>query len=218
MPIHAQLLRHATETPDKPALVIDGRSLSYGELYVRAKVIYRFLRDMPRSKRRTLDLPGVEKLAALSLGNHIAFAEYFAATTAYPNACAVIDPTMPAERIERIIERLVPDVLIVDDDAGPSADIARRLGIPVIAAGAEAFDLASTDGAAELPIDADKIFLIGFTSGTTAEPKAYYRSREQWRPEPRPRTRRFRARRRPLDNVPGSLGPWPGALCAGRSS
>ncbi|MGR9234930.1 class I adenylate-forming enzyme family protein [Rhizobium leguminosarum] len=181
MPIHAQLLRHATETPDKPALVIDGRSLSYGELYVRAKAIYRFLRDLPRSNRRTLDLPGVEKLAALSLGNHIAFAEYFAAASAYPNACAVVDPMMPAERIERIIERLAPDVLIVDDDAGPSAEIARRLSIPLVAAGAEAFDLASRQGAAELPDDADKIFLIGFTSGTTAEPKAYYRSREQWR-------------------------------------
>jgi hypothetical protein len=32
MPIHAQLLRRATETPDKPAQVIVGRSLSYGEL------------------------------------------------------------------------------------------------------------------------------------------------------------------------------------------
>lgn len=105
MPIHAQLLRHATETPDKPALVIDGRSLSYGELYLRAKAIYRFLRDLPRSNRRMLNLPGVEKLAALSLGNHIGFAEYFAAATAFPNACAVIDPLMPAERIERIIER-----------------------------------------------------------------------------------------------------------------
>ncbi|MGO7039036.1 class I adenylate-forming enzyme family protein [Rhizobium acaciae] len=181
MPIHAQLLRHATETPDKPALVIDGRSLSYGELYVRAKAIYRFLQDLPRSNRRMLDLPSVERLAALSLGNHIGFAEYFAAATAFPNACAVIDPMMPAERIERIIERLEPDVLIVDDDGGPSAEIARRFGIPVVAAGAEAFDLAAAGGEAELPLDADKIFLIGFTSGTTAEPKAYYRSREQWR-------------------------------------
>ncbi|MGO7634746.1 class I adenylate-forming enzyme family protein [Rhizobium leguminosarum] len=179
MPIHAQLLRHATETPDKPALVIDGHSLSYGELYLRAKAIYRFLRDLPRSNRRMLDLPGVEKLAALSLGNHIGFAEYFAAATAFPNACAVIDPMMPSERIERIIERLAPDVLIVDDDAGPSAEIARRFGIPVIAAGAEAFDHSAAGG--DLPADTDKIFLIGFTSGTTAEPKAYYRSREQWR-------------------------------------
>ncbi|NKK62793.1 AMP-binding protein [Rhizobium leguminosarum bv. viciae] len=179
MPIHAQLLRHATETPDKPALVIDGHSLTYGELYVRAKAIYRFLQDLPRSSRRTLDLPGVEKLAALSLGNHIGFAEHFAAATAFPNACAVIDPTMPAERIERIIERLAPDVLIVDDDAGPSAEIARRLGIPIVVAGAEPFDLGA--GGDDLPVDADGIFLIGFTSGTTAEPKAYYRSRDQWR-------------------------------------
>ncbi|WP_027664495.1 class I adenylate-forming enzyme family protein [Rhizobium leguminosarum] len=179
MPIHAQLLRHATETPDKPALVIDGRSLSYGELHVRAKAIYRFLQQIPSSSRRMLDLPGVEKLAALSLGNHIGFAEYFAAATAFPNACAVIDPMMPAERIEHIIERLAPDVLIVDDDAGPSAEIARRLGIPVVVAGAEPFDLGA--GGDDLPVDADGIFLIGFTSGTTGEPKAYYRSREQWR-------------------------------------
>ncbi|MBY5767122.1 AMP-binding protein [Rhizobium laguerreae] len=179
MPIHAQLLRHATVTPDKPALVIDGHSLSYGELYSRAKAIYRFLQDLPRSNRRMLDLPGVETLAALSLGNHIGFAEYFAAATAFPNACAVIDPMMPSETVERIIERLAPDVLIVDDDAGPSAEIARRLGIPLVVAGAEPFDLGA--GGDDLPVDADGIFLIGFTSGTTAEPKAYYRSRAQWR-------------------------------------
>ncbi|MBY3205121.1 class I adenylate-forming enzyme family protein [Rhizobium laguerreae] len=179
MPIHAQLLRHATETPDKPALVIDGRSLSYGELYLRAKAIFRFLKELPRSNHRMFDLPGVETLAALSLGNHIGFAEYFAAATAFPNACAVIDPMMPSKTVERIIERLAPDVLIVDDDAGPSAEIARRLGIPLVVAGAEPFDLGA--GGDDLPVDADGIFLIGFTSGTTAEPKAYYRSRAPWR-------------------------------------
>ncbi|NEJ73922.1 AMP-binding protein [Rhizobium phaseoli] len=178
MPIHAQLSRHATERPDKPALVIDDRVLTYGELYSRAKAIYGFLQALPYSKCRTLELPGVEKLAALSLGNHIGFAEYFVAATALPNACAVIDPMMPPERVERIIERLAPDVLVVDD-IGPSAEIGRRLGISVITAGAEPFDLAETEG--ELPSEAEGIFLIGFTSGTTAEPKAYYRSREQWR-------------------------------------
>ncbi|EJZ18647.1 AMP-binding protein (plasmid) [Rhizobium sp. Pop5] len=179
MPIHNELLRHATERPEKPAVVIDGRSLSYGELYARSSAICRFLQALPRSNRRSLDLPGVEKLVGLSLGNHIGFAEYFIAATASPHAAAVIDPMMPAERIERIVERLAPDVLVVDDGASPSGEIGRRLGIPVIVAGAEPFDLPSPE--ASLPADAEGIFLIGFTSGTTAEPKAYYRSREQWR-------------------------------------
>ncbi|MGG7537717.1 class I adenylate-forming enzyme family protein [Rhizobium sp. 12,4] len=179
MPIHRALIRHATEKPEKAAVVIDGRALSYGELYGRAGAIYRFLQALPRSNGRSFDLPGVEKLVAVSLGNHIGFAEYFVASTALANACAVIDPVMPEDRIERIVERLAPDVLVVDDAASPSAEIGRRLGIPVIVAGAEPFDLTSTGD--DLPADADGIFLIGFTSGTTAEPKAYYRSREQWR-------------------------------------
>ncbi|ARO27569.1 AMP-dependent synthetase/ligase protein (plasmid) [Rhizobium sp. TAL182] len=179
MPIHRELLRHATERPEKPAVVIDGRSLSYGELYSRAGAIYRFIQALPRSNHRSFDLPGVEKLVAVSLGNHIGFAEYFVAATALANACAVIDPMMPAERIERIVERLAPDLLVVDDAASPSAEIGRSLGIPVIVAGAEPFGLAATGD--RLPADAEGIFLIGFTSGTTAEPKAYYRSCEQWR-------------------------------------
>ncbi|EJT01690.1 AMP-binding protein [Rhizobium sp. CCGE 510] len=179
MPIHAQLLRHATDRPDNPALVIGDRVLNYGKLHSRAGAIYGFLQGLPRSNRRTLELPGVEKLAALSLGNHIGFAEYFIAATAAPNACAVIDPMMPPKRIERIIEQLSPDVLVVDDDAGPSAEIGRRFGVPVVVAGAEPFDGGAAEG--ELPNEAEGIFLIGFTSGTTAEPKAYYRSREQWR-------------------------------------
>ncbi|MGO7624375.1 long-chain fatty acid--CoA ligase, partial [Rhizobium ruizarguesonis] len=52
----------------------------------------------------------------------------------------------------------------------------RRFGIPVVPAVTEAFNLAAAGGEAELPSDTDKIFLICFTSGTTAEPKAYYRS------------------------------------------
>ncbi|RUM22230.1 long-chain fatty acid--CoA ligase [Rhizobium vallis] len=179
MPIHKELLRHAIERPDKLAVVIDGRSLSYGELYGRARAIYRFIEELPGSKHRTVDLPGVQKLVGLSLGNHIGFAEYFIAATALPHALAVIDPMMPAERIERIVERLAPDVLVVDGDASPSAEIGRRLGIPVIVAGTEPFDLAVAVD--DLPVDAEGIFLIGFTSGTTAEPKAYYRSHEQWR-------------------------------------
>ncbi|MBY3595484.1 class I adenylate-forming enzyme family protein [Rhizobium bangladeshense] len=179
MPIHAALLRHALEKPEKPAVVLDGRCLTYGELYSRSSAICRFLQELPRSNRRSLDLPGVEKLVAMSLGNHIGFAEYFVAATALPNASAVIDPMMPAERIERIVERLIPDVLVVDDGSSPSAQIGRRLGIPFIVAGAEPFDLAAEPD--DLPVDAEGIFLIGFTSGTTAEPKAYYRSREQWR-------------------------------------
>lgn len=179
MPIHAALLRHALERPEKPAVVLDRRCLTYGELYSRSSAICRFLQELPRSNRRSLDLPGVEKLVAMSLGNHIGFAEYFVAATALPNASAVIDPMMPAERIERIVERLIPDVLVVDDGSSPSAEIGRRLGIPFIVAGAEPFDLAAEPD--DLPVDAEGIFLIGFTSGTTAEPKAYYRSREQWR-------------------------------------
>ncbi|MDK4732120.1 AMP-binding protein [Rhizobium sp. CNPSo 3490] len=179
MPIHAELLRHATERPDKPAVVIDGGSLSYGELYSRAGAIYRFIQALPRSNGRSFDLPGVEKLVAVSLGNHIGFAEYFIAATALANACAVIDPMMPEATIERIVERLAPDALVVDDAASASAEIGRRLGVPVIVAGAEPFDLAATGD--DMPVDAEGTFLIGFTSGTTAEPKAYYRSREQWR-------------------------------------
>ncbi|OWV82325.1 long-chain fatty acid--CoA ligase [Rhizobium sp. R634] len=178
MPIHAELRRHAMARPDKPAVVIDGGALSYGELYARSRAIYRFLQDLPDSNPRTIDLPGVKKLVALSLGNHIGFAEYFVAATALPHACAVIDPMMPPERIERILERLAPDVLVADDEASPSAEIGRRLGLSVVVAGAEPFDLAAPGE--DLP-DADGIFLIGFTSGTTAEPKAYCRSREQWR-------------------------------------
>ncbi|ABC93907.1 putative long-chain-fatty-acid--CoA ligase protein (plasmid) [Rhizobium etli CFN 42] len=179
MPIHRELLRHVTERPEKPAVVIDGGSLSYGELYSRACAIHRFIQALPRSKRRSFDLPGVEKLLAVSLGNHIGFAGYFVAATALPNACAVIDPMMPEARIERIVERLAPDVLVVNDAACPSAEIGRGLGIPVIVAGTEPFSLtAKTDA---FPVDAEGIFLIGFTSGTTAEPKAYYRSRQQWR-------------------------------------
>ncbi len=90
-------------------------------------------------------------IGILSLPNSIEFVVAFAAGIAGDRAVAVLDPGWPAAQQDLVRERLAA--------AGPA-------GRPGVAA--------LVDG------DPDSVFLYGFTSGTTALPKAFTRTRRSW--------------------------------------
>jgi len=90
-------------------------------------------------------------IGILSLPNSIEFVVAFAAGIAEDRAVAVLDPGWPAAQQDLVRERLAA--------AGPA-------GRPGVAA--------LVDG------DPDSVFLYGFTSGTTALPKAFTRTRRSW--------------------------------------
>ncbi|MDJ0324462.1 AMP-binding protein [Cryobacterium sp. PH31-AA6] len=90
-------------------------------------------------------------IGILSLPNSIEFVVAFAAGIAGDRAVAVLDPGWPAAKQDLVRERLAA--------AGPA-------GRPGVAA--------LVDG------DPDSVFLYGFTSGTTALPKAFTRTRRSW--------------------------------------
>jgi len=98
-------------------------------------------------------VPVTPAVSVLAEPNSTDFAAAFAAAVAGARRCAVLDPAWPQQLLD---------------------DLAARIGEAVPAGGA---DLGNglADGAPESP------FLIGLTSGTTALPKAFSRSRRSWR-------------------------------------
>ncbi|MEW1948112.1 AMP-binding protein [Pseudarthrobacter sp902506025] len=95
---------------------------------------------------------GTKSVTALCEANSVDFAVKFAAAVAGGRQCAVLDPAWSAPLQEDIIRR-------VEACAGPA---------PV----------SPDDQLADGPPDSS--FLIGLTSGTTAVPKAFTRSRRSW--------------------------------------
>lgn len=91
-----------------------------------------------------------EPTGLLRQANGVDFAVRWAAGVAEERVCAVLDPLGPRQRAEAVRRRLAARL--------PAAPVPARL----------------RDG------DPDSAFLIGLTSGTTAVPKAFSRSRRSW--------------------------------------
>ncbi|MFJ6026701.1 class I adenylate-forming enzyme family protein [Pseudarthrobacter sp. NPDC092424] len=94
-----------------------------------------------------------KSVAALCEPNSIGFAVKFAAAVAGGRQCAVLDPAWPVLLQEEIVHR--------------------------VHAAAQAVAVATDDALEDGP--GDSPFLIGLTSGTTAVPKAFTRSRRSWK-------------------------------------
>jgi len=99
-------------------------------------------------------VPAAPAVTALTEPNSTRFVVDFAASVAGERRCAVLDPTWPRPLLDALTAR-VAEAGASGPGVGP--DVELRDGPP------------------------DSPFLIGFTSGTTALPKAFSRSRRSWR-------------------------------------
>ncbi len=96
-------------------------------------------------------VPAAPAVTVLVERNSTDFAVAFAAAVAGARRCAVLDPTWPQQLLDDLTARVADAVPAVKDPGGELAD-----GPP------------------------DSPFLVGLTSGTTALPKAFSRSRRSW--------------------------------------
>ncbi len=97
-------------------------------------------------------LPETDRVTALCQPNSIELVTRFAAAVAGERRCAVLDPKWPAGQRKAVQRRLMSG----NSGSGP----------------------APTDALADGP--ADSAFLVGLTSGTSAVPKGFSRSRVSW--------------------------------------
>ncbi|GLY22277.1 amino acid adenylation domain-containing protein [Micromonospora sp. NBRC 101691] len=159
-PVHVRIARTAAALPDHPAVVFEGRSLTYAELDRRAGRLARYLRAkgvahqeiVPLVIRRDLDTL-VALLGVLKAGA----------------AFAVLDPDHPASRLDYAIRDTGARLVLTRSDLLdrlPAAD-----GWTAVALDTEWPAIEAVEGPLPEWADRDSLAYVLFTSGSTGRPK-----------------------------------------------
>ena len=143
----------AITRPDHPAVVLEGRSHSYGEVLSLARRLASFIANHKEGARVSIQLPqGAEAFAAM-FGSAMAGAVY-----------SPVNVDAPAERWSKAALKFEPEIVVTNDAFAAEA---RRF--------ANGATLVSTDSlsADELatPLPPHELVYVRFTSGSTGEPK-----------------------------------------------
>lgn len=157
MPLSTRLARFAEAQPEAAAITMGGETTTYAALWHNIGARLAALGALP--PRAHAIAPG-QPLVALVLGNHAQMPSWLALGLAAPVTLALLDPGWPEALQHEMLARLAPDLVITPDNAG--------------------FGLDHTP-ATIAPTTPEQPFFIGFTSGTTARPKAFLRNRTSWR-------------------------------------
>lgn len=174
MPVHDRVKLHAETHPDLTAVDIEGRTLSWQQLWQRAQGLYQQLCRLSSASNN--------RIVAMAIGNDIGFPIAWLAATAQPFTAAIIDPSAPVEQRLDMLKRLAPDLLLLRAEDRALIAQAEQLTIRWLAVDSElAPQVVPDDPSFITGMQADTPFLINFTSGTTRLPKAFIRSRRSWR-------------------------------------
>lgn len=180
--------RHGRERPDHPALVVGGERLGYGMLAARAKRLAGFL-----DARRRTGRVGI-------LGSRSAEALTGILGTAWSGGTYVpLGLKLPEERLVQLFAMLDLDALVVDRRGAALLTEAVRAAAPAAIVVPEGLEdqgtyLSQMDETAAMtapvPVEADHLAYIEFTSGTTGVPKgvevscgaveSYMRATQDW--------------------------------------
>ncbi|MDT7718309.1 MAG: hypothetical protein QOH09_4301, partial [Pseudonocardiales bacterium] len=155
-------------TPDAPALLFDGTSLSYADLDARANRLAHLL---------IAGGAGPEKVVALALPRS---ADIIVAQLAVLKAGAAflpLDPAYPAERIAFMLDDARPVSVLTRRDVAPVLPGVKGASVLVVDEPAVRSELAGMSDRA--PTDADRLFpllprhlaYVIYTSGSTGQPK-----------------------------------------------
>ncbi|MBO9407773.1 AMP-binding protein [Shimia sp. R9_1] len=181
MPLRHAIDHHARQRPDALAVALSKTRLTYGALHRKLQRLHAALSALPAQPRADLSLPEDARNFALSAGNHPNAPVLLATALATPHAVTLLDPQWPDALHQRVLAKLPPDALFCLSGQTALIAAAERLGIPAIRIDTADFD-AFLAAPAEIPFtDPRAIFMVGFTSGTTSEPKAFARARHSWR-------------------------------------
>lgn len=174
--ITANITVHAVRSPDRAALVCDGRSLSWRELDEAVEELAACIAS------RTPSGAGV----ALHLPNGLALALSFFAVARAGREAQVLDPAWPPEMLDGVLAVLAPQMIVTS-----TRRLAGREGVVVpngsVASAGELVAVLCGHGqqrGGDLPHSPQPEphlpFYVGFTSGSTGLPKGYRRNHRSW--------------------------------------
>ncbi|MGW9113978.1 class I adenylate-forming enzyme family protein [Microbacterium sp. NPDC055683] len=179
MPITSAILDAAARHPDRVAIAGDDGRLSYAELVADSRRVAAAVDALHRAHPvapapETRGIP----ITAVSVGSAFHTARIVAGLAGYRSVSAVIDPRWPlAHRVGVVLQTGI-GVVVGEDPAFAAA--LRERGWRGAFVGLDGLDRHGT-AAPPTVRDADEAFLLLFSSGTTSDPKAFLKTRGQYR-------------------------------------
>jgi len=164
--VTSALAVHARQRPDRLALIVDDQTLTFSHL---ENVVGRLATYLAEQQ------PGG---IALHLPNGLALALLVLAAARAGREAQVLDPGLPLDTTRAVLAAVRPALVV-------SADAAIAAGTLTVRSDATADELLEVCGAPAQPrtmpaCDPEAPFYVGFTSGSTGEPKGFRRSHRSW--------------------------------------
>ncbi|MFV0435153.1 MAG: class I adenylate-forming enzyme family protein [Leucobacter sp.] len=185
MPITRTVLGVAERDPERPAIVGDDGRLSYAELVAGSRRTFAAVRALhggqqhpPTPAPETRGVP----ITAVSVDSAFHAARVVASLAGYRAVSAVLDPRWPIEHRVRVI--LTTGIGVVISDSEGLARALAEAGWGGTILGLDGFlrlEAEVSPGPAPSVRAADEAFLMLFSSGTTSDPKAFLKTRRQYR-------------------------------------
>ncbi|MGF3056925.1 class I adenylate-forming enzyme family protein [Microbacterium sp. YY-01] len=186
MPLTATVLTTARTHPNRTAIADTETSLSYGELVAESPGIYhatQTLLDQQSSPVASAPEAAGLPIIAVSLDSAYAAARIVAALAGYGVVVAVIDPRWPLEHRIRVIQQC-GITLVISNDTVLAGGLATH-GYRGTVVSENDFRMLENTGGTPHPAPTvrsdEEPFLLLFSSGTTSAPKAFIKTRGQYR-------------------------------------
>ena len=173
MPITQRVIATAAAHPNRLAIAGDDDRLTYAELVESGRRLITVIRQLDGAQQPTV---------AISVDSAFHTARIMGSLAGYRAVTAVIDPKWPLDHRVRVIGAAGIRIVISDDPQLPGALAQTGWQCRVISL-ADLRQLETDAVAAEPPSvrDDDEPFLLLFSSGTTSSPKAFLKTRAQYR-------------------------------------
>ena len=185
VPITRSVLDVARQSPAQPAIVDGEHRLSYAGLLEDSRRIFAAV-DTLHTSQPSPPVPATDTrgipITALSINSAFHTARILAGLAGYRAVSATIDPQWPLEHRVGVILATGIGIVVSDSVELSEALTARDWSGTIISLADFRLAEASATPAAEPTVrDADEPFLLLFSSGTTNNPKAFLKTRAQYR-------------------------------------